>query len=93
MNRPSGNPRQNTVIPSTIEFRQSIPDALPGVKIDDTQVQQILVNLCTNAAHAMDEIGTLEVALDAVHLSREEAAFEPDLDPGDFVRLRVRDTG
>ena len=82
-----------STIPTTVEFRESIPDASFPVKIDATQVHQILVNLCTNASHAMEAGGSMAVQLETVSLSREELDFDKGLHPGDYVKLRVEDTG
>jgi len=69
------------------------PDA-PSVLADPTQIHQVLVNLCTNAWHAMAgrpgniDIRLEEVAMDAA-LAREHAGLRPDR----YVRLTVSDTG
>ncbi len=66
----------------------------PAVCGDPTQLNQVVMNLCTNAAHAMEEKGgDLEVKVEGIHLSAEYAAAHPPLQPGPAVRLRVRDTG
>jgi two-component system cell cycle sensor histidine kinase/response regulator CckA len=52
------------------------------------------MNLCTNAAHAMQEQGgMLEVNLDDVRIEQEQSAFGTDLKPGSYIRLTVSDTG
>jgi CheY-like chemotaxis protein len=61
---------------------------------DPTEVHQVLVNLCTNAAHAMEEQGgVLEISLDEVTVGAEAVAAAGDLKPGRYLRLTVRDTG
>ncbi len=81
-------------LPSSIEIRWNIPDRLPAVAADATQIHQIMLNLCGNAADAMaEEGGVLEVGLDAIPLDGAAAAFDPDLSPGPFIRLTVSDTG
>jgi len=62
---------------------------------DATQIHQVLMNLCTNAAHAMDNKGILEVRLSPVDLSESDLADQSivDLKPGPHVRLTVSDTG
>jgi CheY-like chemotaxis protein len=61
---------------------------------DPTQIHQVLINLCINAAHAMREgEGVLEVNLADMELGAEDAARFPDLKPGSYVRLTVSDTG
>ena len=80
-------------IPTTIEIRQSLlSDSL--VMGDPTQIHQILMNLCTNAQHAMGETGgILEVSLMDVDINTEFAAENPGISPGRHLCLTVRDTG
>ena len=84
-----------STLPSAIEIRETIAADLPPVMADPTQMQQVLMNLCTNAAHAMEgaETRRLGIRLEAVRLSEEELRFEPDIEAGHFVRLAVSDTG
>jgi PAS domain S-box-containing protein len=83
-------------LPSTLEIRQKIDisDGESTILADATQIHQVLMNLCTNAAHAMrDRGGILEVGLSAVELSREDRDRPFELDPGRYVKLTVSDTG
>jgi PAS domain S-box-containing protein len=72
-------------------------DAAPGTpaaQIDANQLHQVLTNLATNAAHAMGAAGgLLRVELAAAAFTTEQVAGRPELRPGRFVRLTVRDTG
>ena len=81
-------------LPSTIQFRQTISTEGP-VLADGVQMHQIIVNLCTNAGHAMREQGgTLEVSLDETELDAMFIAENAPLaSPGRFVCLTVRDSG
>jgi PAS domain S-box-containing protein len=64
------------------------------VKGDSTQLQQILMNLCTNAHHAMDpEGGTLGIELRRINVEEDLDASRLALRAGAYARLRVRDTG
>jgi CheY-like chemotaxis protein/anti-sigma regulatory factor (Ser/Thr protein kinase) len=64
------------------------------VAADVTQIHQILVNLATNAAHAIGlSGGIIEVHVDSVDVHADTAASGPDLRPGRYVRLMVRDNG
>ena len=81
-------------LPATIEIQQDIDRDAGFIKADPTQIHQILMNLCTNAFHAMEETGgTLTISL------RKKALFEDDLPgelhtpPGDFLEMSVEDTG
>jgi PAS domain S-box-containing protein len=81
-------------IPTTIEIKQTIsaPEAL--VLADPTQLHQIIMNLCTNAAQAMREKGnTLEIGLEEVHLNPDVLSDHQELAPGPYVKLTVRDNG
>jgi CheY-like chemotaxis protein len=82
------------VFPATITLRQEVDLHTSTVLADPTQMQQVLMNLCTNAAHAMRQSGgVLEVRLDAVAFVAESALPHPELRPGPYIRLTVRDTG
>ncbi len=82
-----------STLPSTIEIRQDIcPDCEP-VLADPTQIHQVVMNLCTNAYHAMRENGgCLDVSLASVELT-EKSSATMFLKPGYYVRLTVSDTG
>jgi PAS domain S-box-containing protein len=81
-------------LPSTIETRQNITPESDTILGDATQIHQVLMNLCTNAHHAIGEKGgVLEVTLIPVDLDAEAVALYPDLAPGPYVELTVRDTG
>jgi PAS domain S-box-containing protein len=80
-------------LPTSIEIRQNIQ---MGVALaDSTQIHQVLMNLCTNAAHAMNDKGILEVHLSPVDLSESDLADQAifDLKPRSYLRLTVSDTG
>jgi signal transduction histidine kinase/ActR/RegA family two-component response regulator len=58
-----------------------------------TQIHQILLNLCTNAAQAMEDGGVLEIGLNDIYLEGSLIRRFPDLGPGDFLEISVTDTG
>ena len=81
-------------IPSTIDIRQDIDPDVDLVLADPTQIHQIIINLCTNAYHAMEETGgTLFLSLKNRALTGQDLMTVSHLQPGDFVQLSVRDTG
>jgi signal transduction histidine kinase/ActR/RegA family two-component response regulator len=81
-------------LPSTIEIRQHLETDVGTVLAAPTQIHQVLLNLCTNAEHAMRATGgVLEVRLEAVKVDAAFAAVHPELKPGPHVRLTVCDTG
>jgi CheY-like chemotaxis protein len=79
-------------LPSTIEIHQNIND--PGVALCDmTQIHQLVMNLCTNAGHAMSEHGgILEISLSKEYLE-DSVARKIILPAGSYIRLSVKDTG
>lgn len=81
-------------IPSTIEIKQHIGKTEANILADPTQIHQILINLCTNAAHAMaHKGGVLEVVLTKVLLDSVFASRHPEVAPGEHLVLAVTDTG
>ena len=85
-----------STLPTTIEIHQHITASPNGntVLADPTQIYQVLMNLGTNAAHAMRAHGgVLSVYLSDVDADASLIALHPDLTPGPCVRLTVSDTG
>ncbi len=84
-------------LPSTIEIRPKIDlEADDGdlISADATQIHQVLMNLCTNAGHAMREKGgILDVSMSSVQFGPEDSACPPELPAGSYVRICVSDTG
>ena len=71
---------------------------LPGtdlwtVKMDPSQIDQVLMNLAVNARDAMPDGGMLSIQTENVHLSRKSCQHLRDAAPGDYVQLTVSDTG
>jgi signal transduction histidine kinase/ActR/RegA family two-component response regulator len=81
-------------IPATIEIRQDICSDCEPVLADPTQIHQILMNLCTNAFHAMEQTGgILEIGLRQIELDSSDDFSMFELAPGRYVRLDVIDSG
>ena len=79
-------------LPSTIEIEKKLHQVQDTILADPVQLQQVVMNLCTNAAYAMrDSGGALAISLHDV--SCEEGREYPDLEPGTYLRLTVGDTG
>ncbi|NOQ67406.1 MAG: PAS domain S-box protein [Desulfobacterales bacterium] len=82
-----------STIPSTIEIRQNFSPECRTIKADPTQLNQIMMNLSTNAVYAMDENGLLDVSLQEVELSEKDTKYKKHLKPGPYAMLTVTDTG
>jgi CheY-like chemotaxis protein len=80
-------------IPTTIAFDTALSSDAPIVLADSTQIHQILMNLGTNAWHAMERGGRLGVSLESCLIDAAAAQKDPRLRPGRYARLTVRDTG
>jgi PAS domain S-box-containing protein len=80
-------------IPTSIEIRQNIAENVDPILADPTQINQILINLCTNANHAMPDGGTLEINLQHAIFDKNTAPAYSGLNPGRYVNLTVSDTG
>ncbi|GAB6096206.1 chemotaxis protein CheB [Desulfatiferula olefinivorans] len=81
-------------IPKSIDITENIMDSTGTIVADPTQIHQVMLNLCSNAADAMQETGgSLSVELAAVYLDGEQMERYPGLNPGPHIRLCVKDTG
>jgi len=81
-------------LPATIDIYPKIEGNVGPVQGDPSQLHQLLMNLCTNAAQAMwQEGGTMEVSLSRVDIGNREPIPDPNLEPGPHLKLIVSDTG
>jgi PAS domain S-box-containing protein len=81
-------------LPAMISIRTRYEAVAPPVLIDPTQVHQIIVNLATNAAHAIGgHGGHIDVRIDAVNVGPDFASHASGLREGRYVRLEVADDG
>ena len=81
-------------IPATVDIRHHVEPGRDTILADAGRLQQILMNLCSNAAHAMGEKGgVLEVTLREYEASLDSLASLPDLKPGPYLMITVSDTG
>jgi two-component system, cell cycle sensor histidine kinase and response regulator CckA len=81
-------------IPSTIQFHVALDPASGYVRGDPTQFHQIVLNLCSNAAHAMrGGTGVLSVSLERTNLPETSCVMGLPLPRGEYVTLVVSDTG
>jgi len=81
-------------IPTTIDIHLNVKDIEGVIKADPTQIHQVLINMCTNAAHAMDDKGgILTIGLSEVELSSVSGYQFQDVEPGKYIQLTIEDTG
>lgn len=81
-------------LPATITIQQGIDSQAGTVLADPTQIHQVILNLCTNAAHAMRATGgVIEVLLEPVEVALNRTPVPAEIKPGPYVRMTVRDTG
>ena len=80
-------------MPANIEFRSEIKDDAGSILADPTRLHQVIMNLATNACHAMRESGgVLSVKLERVTIEGTDGRLY-DKEPGPYLRLVVSDTG
>jgi len=83
-----------STIPRGVEFVAKFAETPLYASVDSTQIEQVLINLCTNACHAMkDGAGRIEIEMAEVLLDHTAAQRSPDLHTGQYVRLSVSDNG
>ncbi|WP_051689736.1 ATP-binding protein [Pelobacter seleniigenes] len=81
-------------LPSTIELRKNIDDKSGWISADPTQIHQVIMNLCTNAADAMKQKGgVLDISLGKAVLGEDEVRNYPGLAAGSYLKLVIADTG
>lgn len=79
--------------PRNIDINKILAPEIPCVEADRTQIHQVLLNLCVNARDAMPEGGTLTFEVRREEVSEKSLPQSPHARSGDFVVLRVTDTG
>ncbi|MDH4100935.1 MAG: PAS domain S-box protein, partial [Nitrospirota bacterium] len=83
----------SSLVPATVNIRMEIDQNCRPVMADPIQIQQIIMNLCTNACDAMNKNGTLTVQLEAIELDEAAARDNLRLQSGRYALIVVRDTG
>jgi len=82
-------------IPTQVQFEENLAPDCHTILADQTQMQQMVINLCNNAAHAMEEEGggVLEIGLQNITVTHGQVFLDQVLEPGEYVELSVSDTG
>lgn len=80
--------------PSTIEIKSRFASDLHQIKANPTHIHQVVMNLCTNAAHALvDDFGRIEIRVENETLLSDEQPPNGKLSKGDYFKLIVEDNG
>jgi len=80
-------------LPGRIHLERKLDAGDAAVIADATQLHQVVMNLCTNAAQAMPAGGVLEVRVERAEVREQRSVLQGELAPGPYVRVTVRDTG
>ena len=81
-------------LPASLEIRLTLEPGNHVALTDPTQMQQVMLNLLTNSAHAMEpDGGVIEIVLSRVELGPDKDVGPSDLKPGPYVSLKVKDAG
>ncbi|MBC8208270.1 MAG: PAS domain-containing protein [Desulfobulbaceae bacterium] len=84
----------NASLPKTVSIHQEIDQDCGMIMADSTRIHQLIINLCTNAFHAMEnEQGTITIKLQRKEVTAEELAGEKECTPGPYIVLTISDTG
>jgi PAS domain S-box-containing protein len=81
-------------IPTTIDLNCHLDEKAGSVLANSVELHQILMNLCTNAVHAIGgRAGAIEISVQRVEIRGAQKNAYPDLEPGAYVELAVKDSG
>lgn len=70
-----------------------LQDQIPVINGDPSQIHQLLMNLCVNAQHAMNDVGTIAISSSSQHLSKARQTPRSKIPAGDYVVIEIADTG
>lgn len=80
-------------IPASIEIRHKFTETPLPILADPSEINQIMINLCTNAAQAMADGGILDIILERVEISEKDMEQHPHVPAGRYAKLIFSDTG
>jgi len=83
----------NRTFDKSIEIEVNMSESIPTVEADPGQIQQVIMNLCVNACHAMANKGKLIIETTEETIGEEQAASLAKTRPGSYVILSIADTG
>ena len=81
------------LLSENVELSCDLPADLPMIRADQTCVEQVVLNLVLNARDAMSKGGRIVISTGPVHVDAADRLAEPGAHSGEYVCLRVRDTG
>jgi len=76
-----------------IKIAVDLQEKLPAIRMDENQIHQSLLNLCTNARDAMPDGGTLSLKTRRLYLDERFCKTRTNLKPGDYCLIQISDTG
>lgn len=79
-------------LPTTITFAKNLNKDAGTIEANSTQIHQVIINLCTNAAHAMEQGGILSVSLESAVVTADSDKAR-EISPGKYIKLMISDTG
>ncbi len=83
-----------STIPKTIEIIANLPDAQIPIQGDPIQINQVMMNLCTNASQVMQDTGgTINLDVETVILNKDDTGEYTNLSTGNYIRITVSDSG
>ncbi len=82
-----------STIPTTVEILKQLASEPVIINADNTQLQQVLINLCNNAVHAMGNKGLLTISLEQSTFTADQLPANANISPGHFAKLSVSDSG
>ncbi|MFH1983224.1 MAG: PAS domain S-box protein [Pseudomonadota bacterium] len=81
-------------LPANIEIQTNISHNLAPVFANEIHIHQIVMNLCTNAYHAMKSAnGLLDVSLEAINIQDHDLRSFPGMNSGNYLKLSITDNG
>lgn len=79
-------------LPAMIELKASYASNVPPIYAESSQIHQVIMNLVTNASHAIADRGTVEVRVDSINVAGDTTTLR-DLHAGEYTRVSVSDSG
>lgn len=80
-------------VPASVHLSTAIVDDLPAVFGNPIELQQVVMNLCMNAAQAMEESGNIVICVDVAEHRTASHLSHGELSPGRYIRIGVEDNG